>query len=110
MPIIFRCSRCGYVLHVFVRVGQNSYGVPTPSELANQYGGVCPRCGKPLNTKPSVDDIRIYTDLRKFVEAIEEAKKTMRIGFRSISKTLEEYLASLNLYVPTGLEAGEVEA
>ena len=89
MPIVYRCSRCGFILHVFVKVGQNSYGVPTPSELANQYGGVCPRCGKPLNTKPSLDDIRVYPDKSRIVEVLEEAR---RIGLRSIARLIEEYV------------------
>ena len=92
MPIVFRCGRCGYILHIFVKVGQNSYGVPTPSELSNQYGGVCPRCGKPLNTKPSLDDIKIYADKMKILEVLEEARRTMRISFRSLGKVLEEFL------------------
>ena len=89
MPIVYRCSRCGFILHVFVKVGQNSYGVPTPSELANQYGGVCPRCGKPLEVKPSLDNIRVFPDRSKIVEVAEEAR---RIGLRSIVRLVEEYI------------------
>ncbi len=90
MPVVYRCSRCGYILYVFVRVGQNSYGVPTPSELANQYGGVCPRCGKPLNTKPSYKDIVIEPDgVKKLLEVLKEARKTMRISFRRVISLIE---------------------
>jgi DNA-directed RNA polymerase subunit RPC12/RpoP len=109
LPIVFRCSRCGYILHVFVKVGQNSYGVPTPSELANQYGGVCPRCGKPLNTKPSLDDIKIYTDRAKVLEVLEEARRTMRISFKSISKALEDLFGTLPGTI-AGYEGIEQEA
>ncbi len=104
MPIVYRCSRCGFILHVFVKVGQNSYGVPTPSELANQYGGVCPRCGKPLNLKPSLDDIRIYPDKTKIAEVLEEAR---RIGLRSVVRLVEEYI---KVPLTARSEAATVEA
>ncbi|MET1101812.1 MAG: hypothetical protein ABWW69_04975 [Pyrodictiaceae archaeon] len=91
MPIVYRCSNCGYVLHIFVKVGQNSYGVPTPSELANQYGGYCPLCGKPLNIKPTIDDIIIVKDGRRALEELlEEARKTMKISFSSIRRLLAD--------------------
>ena len=51
MPVVYRCGRCGYILDVFVKVGQNSYGVPTPEEVLSRYGGVCPRCGARLRPK-----------------------------------------------------------
>ncbi|MHC1628931.1 MAG: hypothetical protein ACXQTI_08890 [Candidatus Nezhaarchaeales archaeon] len=73
---MYRCSKCGKILYVFWRVGQSSYGVPTPSELASMYGGICPRCGKPLNIKPDpLKDVKIYTkrDLPK--ELAKELQK-----------------------------------
>ena len=95
MPIVYRCSRCGYILHIFVRVGQNSYGVPTPAELANQYGGLCPACNHPLNTKPSIDDVFIDPNgMRRLAETIVEARKTMRIRFHSVLKYLPQDLVS----------------
>ena len=73
MPIVYRCKRCGYVLHVTPYVGFDSFGVPTPSELAYWYGGVCPRCGSPLNTKPGHDDVRVYPDgLERLKRLVEE--------------------------------------
>ena len=56
MPIVYRCRYCGFILHVFKRVGQDSYGIPTPSELSARYGGFCPRCGNRLS-KPTLKDI-----------------------------------------------------
>ncbi len=67
MPIVYRCSSCGYVLYVHWRVGQSSYGVPTPSEVSSWYGGVCPRCGHRLGSKPSIDDVDVVAD-RELVE------------------------------------------
>ena len=75
MPIVYRCSKCGKIIYVFWKVGQNYYGVPTPSELASMCGGICPYCGKPLNTKPDISDVKIYTkrDLPK--ELAKELQK-----------------------------------
>ena len=58
MPVIFRCSKCGKILYVFNRVGQDYFGIPTPSEVISLYGGVCPQCGSRLKI-PSVNDIKI---------------------------------------------------
>ena len=77
MPIVYRCSHCGHVLHVFVKVGQNSYGAPTPSEVAYWYGGVCPACGRPLRGPRSFKDVRIEPDGRRRLEELirEELSK-----------------------------------
>ncbi len=58
MPVIFRCSKCGKILYAFNRVGQDYYGIPTPSEVISLYGGVCPHCGSRLKI-PTVNDIKI---------------------------------------------------
>ena len=57
-PIVYRCGGCGYVLHVFERVGPR-YGPPTPSEVIARYGGRCPKCGRRLR-RPSIGDIEVY--------------------------------------------------
>ncbi|HIP66398.1 MAG TPA: hypothetical protein EYH08_07745 [Pyrodictium sp.] len=93
MPVVYRCSNCGYILDIFVKVGQNSYGVPTPSEVAARYGGYCPMCGKPLNTKPRLHDIVIEPNgMQKLVQVLKEARNMMRIGFKSILRLLPENL------------------
>jgi len=51
MPIVYRCSKCGKVLYVFEFVGQDYFGIPSPSELHAKLGGLCPYCGKPLSNK-----------------------------------------------------------
>ena len=56
--IVYRCRVCGYVLYVVRRVGQDSYGVPTPSEVIRMYGGVCPRCGHRLG-RPGPGDVTV---------------------------------------------------
>jgi DNA-directed RNA polymerase subunit RPC12/RpoP len=58
VPIVYKCRNCGFTLHVFDHVGQDFYGVPSPSEIASWYGGVCPKCGHRLGV-PSPDDITI---------------------------------------------------
>jgi len=90
LPIVYRCKVCGFLLHVFVRVGQNSYGVPTPSELMSQYGGICPRCGHSLEP-PTLDDIIVKPDgPQELLAVLEEAKETMRIGFRRLEPLLQQ--------------------
>jgi len=56
--IIYRCRNCGFVLHVFEKVGRDYYGVPTPSIVISWYGGICPRCGSQLRP-PRPKDILI---------------------------------------------------
>mgnify|MGYP001626141884 CR=1 FL=1 len=58
LPVIYRCSSCNYVLYEFTKVGQDSYGLPTPSELMAKLGDSCPNCGRKLKI-PSNNDIRI---------------------------------------------------
>ena len=58
MPIYYICSNCGHRLFVFQKVGQDFYGVRTPSEVKLQFGGKCPRCGHVMGT-PDLQDIEI---------------------------------------------------
>lgn len=69
MSVIYKCRSCGFILYKFERVGQDYYGIPTPSEIMNWYGGVCPRCNMKLN-KPRISDIRIapLTKVRREVK------------------------------------------
>lgn len=54
--MVYKCGGCNFVLHTFERVGQDFYGIPTPSEVLSWYGGLCPRCGRRL-TKPGISDV-----------------------------------------------------
>jgi len=47
-PIRYVCKSCGYELHRFEKVGQDVYGVRTPTEIKLIYDGKCPRCGHEL--------------------------------------------------------------
>jgi DNA-directed RNA polymerase subunit RPC12/RpoP len=90
VPIVYRCKRCGFILHVFVKVGQNSYGIPTPSELASQYGDQCPYCGRRLE-RPMLSDIIIKPNgFRELLATLEEARRSMHISFRGIERFIEE--------------------
>ncbi len=64
MPVIYRCSKCGSILYSFEKVGQDFYGLPTPSELFIKLNGKCPKCHKDLN-KPSLNHIKILSTLTK---------------------------------------------
>jgi len=58
ITIKYTCKNCGYVLYKFEKVGQDFYGVRTPSEIKLIFGGKCPKCGHELGT-PSIEDIGI---------------------------------------------------
>lgn len=58
MPVVYRCRQCGTILHVFFKVGQDYYGIPTPSEVISLFGGICPKCGARLHI-PSIQNIRV---------------------------------------------------
>ncbi|BCS94326.1 hypothetical protein L3N51_01047 [Metallosphaera sp. J1] len=58
MAVVYKCRGCNHVLYSFEKVGQDFYGVRTPSEISSIYGGKCPKCGKRLGS-PSVDDVQI---------------------------------------------------
>jgi len=58
MPVIYLCRNCGFILYRFERVGQDYYGLPTPSEIMNWYGGVCPKCNSRLK-KPTLSSIKV---------------------------------------------------
>ncbi|BCU70248.1 hypothetical protein [Stygiolobus caldivivus] len=45
-------------MYKFEKVGQDFYGVRTPSEIRLIYGGKCPRCGHEI-TVPNLEDINI---------------------------------------------------
>ena len=47
-PIRYTCKSCGYELFIFKKVGQDFYGVRTPTEIKSMYGGKCFRCGHEL--------------------------------------------------------------
>lgn len=81
MPVVYRCRNCGYILYVHWRVGQNSYGVPTPSEVASWYGGLCPRCGRKLNVKPDNDDVYVVAG-RELVAERTRILERLLIGQR----------------------------
>ncbi|MEM1878073.1 MAG: hypothetical protein QW669_04310, partial [Desulfurococcaceae archaeon] len=49
--------KCGEVLWLFRKVGQDYYGIPTPDEIIRSRG-VCPRC-KNILTPPRLEDIVI---------------------------------------------------
>jgi rubredoxin len=57
MVVIYRCSKCGYDIYRF-RVGKDSFGLPTPSELRIRVADKCPQCGKPLGN-PRLNDVLI---------------------------------------------------
>ncbi len=57
MPVYYVCKSCNLMIYKF-RVGQDFFGLPTPSELRARITVKCPRCGRELGV-PSVNDILI---------------------------------------------------
>ncbi len=73
MPVIFRCKKCGAVIYVFKRVGQDCFGLPTPTELSLKLGGRCPKCGRIIGA-PTLNDVRIEGRVKSlpiYVEPVE---------------------------------------
>ncbi len=58
MGVRYVCKHCGYVLWEFKHVGQDYFGIPTPSEIMLATGGICPRCKRELSI-PTLSDIVI---------------------------------------------------
>ena len=86
MPIVYRCRRCGYVLYVFARVGQSSYGVATPSEVKALFGGRCPRCGGLLG-EPRARDVDVVADpglVRARLEMLREELVSQHSSFLQV--------------------------
>jgi len=74
MPVLFRCSGCGTVIYRFERVGQDCFGLPTPSELLTMFNGRCPTCGRELRL-PSIEDIVISGRTRSmFLKQVSHRK------------------------------------
>ncbi|BES81263.1 hypothetical protein [Pyrodictium abyssi] len=76
MVVVYRCRECGYVLYVHWRMGQSSYGLPTPSEIASWFGGLCPRCGHRLG-RPQLDDVDTVADRELVAARIELLKREL---------------------------------
>ena len=91
MPVIYKCRNCGFVLYDSSDpeeyIGNKFFGIPTPSEIAAWYNGRCPRCGKPLNTKPDLHDIAVSIGVTKPKILKENPLRNIGIGERSESKT-----------------------
>ena len=69
MVIMYVCRGCDTIIYQFSRVGQDSFGLPTPQELKGRVSSRCPRCGRELGV-PGVNDVII---LRR-----GEARKILR--------------------------------
>ncbi len=98
---MYRCSRCGFPLYVFARVGQSSYGLPTPSEVIYMHGGRCPRCGKPLE-KPSIKRIRIDVNVAERARSLLETARRLHAPLTAAEMHLTSMIR--------GLGVGEAEA
>ena len=101
MTVVYRCKRCGAVLYVLFSREPNTYGVLTPSEVMDRYGGLCPVCGHRLE-KPSISDItiRLYpTWLREELQRITILRDKSEIAqiTKNVFKPVYIELSSLDL-------------
>ncbi len=58
LAVIYVCRGCDEIIYTFNRVGQDSFGLPTPSELRGRVSARCPKCGRGLGA-PGINDIII---------------------------------------------------
>jgi len=99
MPVVYRCKHCGTILHIFFKVGQDYYGIPTPSEVISLFGGVCPKCGTRLRA-PSIQDIHVVHLASAVRLRIEEMLARMR-------ERVEEHVPPI---APTPVTEGATES
>ena len=58
-PVKYVCRDCGYELYRFEEVGQDFYGVRTPSEVKAMCRGKCPKCGHELGAPTLVEKLEV---------------------------------------------------
>ncbi len=64
MPIAYVCSNCGYVLEVFINVGESMRGPSSLDDIIKRYG-ICPKCGKRLTINGKISlKINAVSDLK----------------------------------------------
>ncbi len=99
MPVRYVCRHCGYLLWEFKHVGQDCYGLPSPSEIIAFYGGICPRCKRELS-KPTLRDITITVKGASLPEQPRELYETIPGGNQqaptSIPGTKSPYTAEVS--------------
>jgi len=73
MPIIYRCSRCGSIITVYIEGESTWYGIPSPSDVVKYIGSKCPVCGKSLNT--DIDPDKVVVEVRRQVREFGVRKR-----------------------------------
>ncbi|RLF15909.1 MAG: hypothetical protein DRJ97_02610 [Thermoprotei archaeon] len=59
MALIVACSRCGFILkRIEAEEASLSARSPLLLEVARKYGSRCPRCMKPLSSKPESIEVQ----------------------------------------------------
>lgn len=71
MPIKYVCRKCGEILWIFRKVGQDYYGIPTPDEIIRSRG-VCPRC-KSVLSPPRFEDV-VISEIELSVKPVASRK------------------------------------
>jgi DNA-directed RNA polymerase subunit RPC12/RpoP len=73
--IKYACRSCGFELFRFEKVGQDFYGVRTPTEVMGMYSNKCPRCGNRLKTPSNTE---IILSLRRAKDSLKSSVPTLR--------------------------------
>lgn len=100
MTVVYRCKNCGAILYVLFSREPDTYGVPTPSEVAARYAGICPVCGHRLE-KPTISDIVI----RPYPKWLREELQRMTI-LRDKSQVA---LIEKNVFKPVYIELSPID-
>lgn len=99
MPVRYICRHCGFILWEFKHVGQDCYGLPSPSEIITFYGGICPKCKKELS-KPSLNDISISVKgLQQHVSAKHALSQALHGGSQQVPVSTLETKSSYTVEV-----------
>jgi DNA-directed RNA polymerase subunit RPC12/RpoP len=73
VPVIYKCSKCGSIITVYIEGEGTWYGIPSPSDVVKYIGSKCPVCGKPLTT--SIDPDKVVVEVRRQVREFGVRKR-----------------------------------
>ncbi len=115
--ILVVCANCGLVFHMYAIGDENNRkkfgGVPTPSRALsglNGRGGVleCPRCHKPLFTRPVSAKIMSVVKFNRTFDIVEEGVARVKVLVRRLEGGLVDENIRASVDVSQGLAHGLV--
>ncbi len=98
MPIAYVCSNCGYVIEVFINVGESMRGPSSLDDVIKRYG-ICPNCGKRLSASGKISlkinaisdlkDPKKREEMKNVIKAIKAKKEEME-RLRNVREMLKK--------------------